>query len=650
MDNFFVIYIMCVMRFFITSILVLIGFSCFSQTLIKGKVTDEKNTTLPGVTILVPKTTIGTITNRDGVFQIKLPKNYKQIQLSSIGYKTQIVNISSNKYLHIKLPKEVVKIPEIMVMPKDSLLAMLYRAYGKIKDNYAPTPTKLNGFYRESYYAPKKDTYLYYGEALVKVFKTSYKNKADGQVEVLQSRMNKHPMYDSLSRTMWYGGLHFPISEDIVKHRDFPIHPKAFKSRDYTIYKTTLDGIPAYKIEYKAKKGWETGYQGCFYLDRKTLAYLYFEEESTKYGTELRNKSLKSNIVSKGRKSVVKYLKGNKFYYLAYVSDKEYLYDTRTKQEVEQISEYITLNLDTAKKAIPFNKQVQRTDIFYLKANDYKESAWKDKAGIAPDSALQKLLVYNNQTSDSLLNKKYKLPKSYSRKQKLFKIVSKIYSDFDFSIHTLSNIPNSKVIFNPDDTNTFTGEINSSNLQAYSYAFRVGYELTPQWDISWIGQECFNRHYSELNALGVAFKTPLINRGRQLLLNLGVDFYSREFGWNIGEFKSTKTFRADSKKFDARKIALAVGTQSLGMQLRAGLQTRLSAFTHLFAEANYAIDFNTKHRLFIMEKSGFFLFRKIGSIPLSDKRVQYFENNVLTNKSTFSPDKFSFKLGIRFAI
>ncbi len=159
-----------------------------------------------------------------------------------------------------------------------------------------------------------------------------------------------------------------------------------------------------------------------------------------------------------------------------------------------------------------------------------------------------------------------------------------------------------------------------------------------------------NRHYSKLNALGIAFKTPLINRGRQLLLNLGVDFYSRELGWNMGEFKSSKTFRAGGKKFDARKIALAVGTQSFGMQFRAGLQTRLSALMHLFAEANYTVDFTTKHRLFIIEKSGFFLFRKKGSIPLSDKRVQYFENNTITTKSTLLPDKFSFKIGVRFSL
>ncbi len=638
------------MRFFITCILVLIGFSCFSQTLIKGKVTDEKNNTLPGVTVLVPKTTIGTITNRDGAFQIKLPRNHKQLQLSSIGYKTKIVSIRDNKYLHIKLPEEVIKIPEVLVMPKDSLLAMLYRAYGKIKENYAKTPTNLNGFYRESYYAPKRDAYLYYGEALIKVFKTSYKNKTKGQVEVLQSRMNKHPMYDSLSRVMWYGGLYFPISEDIVKHRDFPIHPKAFKSRDYTIYKTTLDGIPAYKIEYKAKKGWETGYQGCFYLDRKTLAYLYLEEESTKYGTELRNNNLKSNIISKGKKSIVKYLKGDKFYYLAYVSDKEYLYDTRTKQEVEQFNEYITLNVDTTKKSIPFNKQVQETDVFYLKANDYKTGIWKDKDGIVPDNALQKLLVYNNQISDSLLKKKYRLPKSYSRRQKLFKIVSRIYIDVDFSLNTLNRVAQSKVVFKPNEYNNFIGSFSSPNLQAYGFSYRLGYELTPRWDMNCFLQANVDNNYFEVYGLGVAFKTPLINRGRKLLVNLGADFYSRELGWNIGKFKSTKTFRADSKKFDARKIALAVGTQSLGMQLRAGLQTRLSAFTHLFAEVDYAIDFNTKHRLFIMEKSGFFLFRKKGSIPLSDKRVQYYENNKLTTKSTLLSDKFSFKIGVRFSL
>ncbi len=323
---------------------------------------------------------------------------------------------------------------------------MLYRAYGKIKDNYAKTPTNLNGFYRESYYAPKKDAYLYYGEALIKVFKTSYKNKADGQVEVLQSRMNKHPMYESFSRVMWYGGLYFPISYDIVKQRDFPIHPKAFKYYDYTIYKTTLDGVPAYKIEYRSKGSKELENKGCFYLDKETLAYLYFETKSTKYDIVQRNKYVKSKgMHSNGYVDKVKYLKGNGFYYLAYISEKEYLYDTHTKKEVVQTNEYITLNVDTTQKAIPFNKQVQKTDVFYLEANDYKASTWKDKNGIVPDNALKKLIAYNNQTSDSLLKKEYKLPKSYRWRQKFLKIATRMYSDMDFSIHTLNNVPNSPI-------------------------------------------------------------------------------------------------------------------------------------------------------------------------------------------------------------
>ncbi len=114
------------MRFFIVNIFVLLSFSCFSQTLIKGKVTDTENNTLPGVTVLIPKTTIGTITNRNGVFQIKLPKNHKQLQLSSIGYRTKIVSIRDNKYLHVKLrcwqcfiePTEKLRI----IMPKHQLI------------------------------------------------------------------------------------------------------------------------------------------------------------------------------------------------------------------------------------------------------------------------------------------------------------------------------------------------------------------------------------------------------------------------------------------------------------------------------------------------------------------------------------------------
>ena len=56
--------------------------------ILSGKVVDKNNESLPGATILVKENKLGTSTDFDGVFNVKLTKGNYTIQVSFIGYKT----------------------------------------------------------------------------------------------------------------------------------------------------------------------------------------------------------------------------------------------------------------------------------------------------------------------------------------------------------------------------------------------------------------------------------------------------------------------------------------------------------------------------------------------------------------------------------
>ena len=58
------------------------------RTLI-GKVVDENNEGLPGVNIIIKGTTIGTITDFEGVYKLNIPEETNMIVFSAIGYNTQ---------------------------------------------------------------------------------------------------------------------------------------------------------------------------------------------------------------------------------------------------------------------------------------------------------------------------------------------------------------------------------------------------------------------------------------------------------------------------------------------------------------------------------------------------------------------------------
>ncbi|WP_461640591.1 carboxypeptidase-like regulatory domain-containing protein [Labilibaculum euxinus] len=584
-----------------------------------GKVSDN-NQALPGSSVYIKDSYLGTVTNGEGDFRIKIPEKYKtgKLRISSIGYQSQEINLAQSKLpLAIQLQKDTCNLSEVLVMPKDTLLALLRRAYGKIKDNYFDVDTRMKGFYRESYFVPESKEYLYFGEALLDVFKTSYKTQAEGQVKILESRMNKHPMYDSLSRVMWYGGVQMPLHADDVKRRVEFISPSGFKKYNYSIAKSQLDGRSAYKIEFVPKESKQVEYKGVFYLDVESLAYLYFDYAYSEYGKEKRSNylsrlgKLRSNLWSKSRGIKTKYLKRQGKYYLSYISDWEELYNERTSLNLVQFNEYLTTDISSENVGpIPLKEQTEYRDIFYLKAKDYSESDWKDETLIVPDSSLSKLMAYNPQEAGQLLNKTYSLPKGAQFKKKLIEILTRTYFDFDFERKTTSGVENAAIVYTPDSHHNFSKEFDPKNKQSFSLGMKMGYKLNSFFDVNYCSKTSIGTHFSELESLGFAYETPLINRGRQLFLMCGVNYFFSKDGYHIGDFTSESTFKAGGKKFRADKIALYVGKKKQGVSFDFGLRTKLCKFYSLFVSTGYQLDFSERDRLFIQEKSGFFLTRK----------------------------------------
>lgn len=83
---------------------------------VKGKVVDQNGKTLPGVSIAVLGTTIGTTTDGDGNFTITIPENVDQINLSYVGYTSKAVKLTSASLSMIKLEPANVDIDEVVVV------------------------------------------------------------------------------------------------------------------------------------------------------------------------------------------------------------------------------------------------------------------------------------------------------------------------------------------------------------------------------------------------------------------------------------------------------------------------------------------------------------------------------------------------------
>ena len=88
-----------------------------AQRTITGKVTNkEDGSPIPGATVAIPGTTVGSITDLAGAFTITLPANAKILRISFVGMKTREVQIGAQKVLNVTIESETLALDELVVV------------------------------------------------------------------------------------------------------------------------------------------------------------------------------------------------------------------------------------------------------------------------------------------------------------------------------------------------------------------------------------------------------------------------------------------------------------------------------------------------------------------------------------------------------
>ena len=83
---------------------------------ITGKViSSQDNLGIPGATILVVGTTIGTTTDIDGNCKIGVPTTTKQIQISGVGFMTRTVDLTASDQVNITLEPNIQQLNQVVV-------------------------------------------------------------------------------------------------------------------------------------------------------------------------------------------------------------------------------------------------------------------------------------------------------------------------------------------------------------------------------------------------------------------------------------------------------------------------------------------------------------------------------------------------------
>ncbi len=241
---------------------------------VKDKLTRKP---LEFVTISVVNRNIGTVTNEDGNFTIKIPKsiNAEFVEFSHIGYLTFRIPVKGADIAKadVLLTPYANPLNPVIITGWDARYLM-QEAVNKIGDNYSSSPSLLTGFYRET--VQKRRSFINITEALLEIYKTEYTQATDrDRVQIFKGRkLLSQKSSDTLSIKLM-GGPSLSIFVDIVKNPDVLLDKETLSYFTFKMENMTqINGRDQYVVSFQPQivRPYPL-YVGTFYIDKESLAF-----------------------------------------------------------------------------------------------------------------------------------------------------------------------------------------------------------------------------------------------------------------------------------------------------------------------------------------------------------------------------------------
>jgi len=246
-------------------------------TTYKGKVKSKNNKKeIVFANISIVGTHIGTVTNLDGEFVIKINKklNAKEIAFSHIGYNNNKVLISSLKsegnVIYLKASSKSLK--EVTVRPTDAK-NLIRQAILKIRENYSNTPAMYTGFYRET--IKQRKEYLSISEAIVDIYKQSYTKRINDKVKIFKGRKSTNVKKADTLTFKLQGGPAVSLLLEDAKNPYILIDLEVINNYSYELTDlVSVNNKLNYIVSFKPYITIEgvPSFVGKYYIDAKTLA------------------------------------------------------------------------------------------------------------------------------------------------------------------------------------------------------------------------------------------------------------------------------------------------------------------------------------------------------------------------------------------
>ncbi len=355
--------------------------------------------------VSVPGTNIGTVSNSDGEFSLKVQKslNIKEFEVSHIGYQNKKFAITDNANVEqtFLVDPYSVEIKELVIKPMDPR-SLVLRAISSIGDNYSDAPNMLTGFYRET--IKQRRDYVSISEAIIDIYKSPYTSLIDAdRVKIFKGRKGTNVKKVDTLTVKLIGGPSISLMLDIIKNPDVIL---SRENADYYNYEllniVNIDGKLNYEIGFTPIMNLEYPlYYGKLYLEKETLALtmaqfsLDLNDEEKAASAFVKKKPFGLKFVPTSTNYLVTYKEQNGKYYINYVRN-EVKFSCNWKKRIFKTTYTVMSEMAVTERKIENVEKFAAKESFKQytvladKVNEYfDENYWGEYNTIVPDESIQ---------------------------------------------------------------------------------------------------------------------------------------------------------------------------------------------------------------------------------------------------------------------
>lgn len=374
---------------------------------VSGVVKDKQNRkTLEYVNVSISGSSIGTVTNADGEFSLKIEDagEVPAIEISHIGYRNNKIHLDKAHLsdLKIYLTPHANMLNEIVVYANNPRF-IVEEALRKVPANYSDKNNLLTGFYRET--VQKGRRYINISEALIDVFKTPYNDRTVNRdrTEVLKGRRLLSQKSSDTLGVKLAGGPTLSIYLDVVKNEDALLDAETLHYYELFMEEPVqIDNRPQFVIGFRPRVVLPYAlYYGKLYIDREKLSFTRAE-----FNLSMDNKAKAVQAILAKKPYGLRFKPQEVFFLVTYkeVNGKTYLNYIRNNIRFKcdwkrklfstgytVLSEMVVTDRDEKNAApIPNRRAFSQNEAFYDRVDEYwNEDFWGSYNIIEPTESLE---------------------------------------------------------------------------------------------------------------------------------------------------------------------------------------------------------------------------------------------------------------------